>query len=82
MHLLPVGRVTVARRAANAIGEHLVGVLYANGLGAPRDLCAAVTWLERAARQGLEESKQTLHELASKGVLEAAAAVRRLGLAP
>jgi len=39
-------------------------------------------WLERAAKQGAEESKAALRDLAAKGFPEAAAAARRLGLAP
>ena len=63
-------------------GEHYVGALYANGWGVPRDPRAAVMWLERAAKQGAEPSKMTLRNLAASGVPEAAAALRRLRLAP
>jgi len=74
-----------ARRSADQgilVGEHNVGLLYANGSGVPQDLRAAVMWLERAAKQGAEPSKAALRDLAAEGVPEAAAAVRRLGLAP
>ena len=63
-------------------GEHHVGSLYSFGLGLPRDPRAAVIWLERAAKHGAEESKAALRDLAAEGVPEAAAALRRLRLAP
>ena len=72
-----------ARRSAeqgHAVGEHNVGSLYANGMGVPREPCAAVMWLERAAKQGAEPSKAALRSLAAEGVPEAVAAARRLGL--
>jgi len=74
-----------ARRSADQGhdgGEHNVGLLYSYGLGMPRDPRAGVMWLERAAKQGAEPSKMTLRNLAAEGVPEAAAAVRRLGIAP
>jgi len=70
------------RRSANqgnATSEHYLALLYADGLGVPRDVHAAVTWLERAAKQGFGASKQELRNLAAEGVPEAAAALRRLG---
>jgi len=74
-----------ARRSAEqgyVGGEHNVGTLYANGWGVPRDPRTAVMWLERAAKQGAEESKAALLNLTASGVPEAAAAVRRMRIAP
>jgi len=55
-------------------------VLFLNGWGVPRDPSSAASWFERAAKQGREESKQFLRDLATKGVPEATAALHRLGL--
>ena len=74
-----------ARRAAeqgHVAGEHNVGMLYEMGWGVPRDLRMAVSFFVRAAKQGAEPSKAALRDLAAQGVLEAAAALRRLGLTP
>jgi len=71
-----------ARRAADkgdAISEHNVGLLFLNGWGVPRDPSSAASWFERAAKQGREESKQFLRALATEGVIEATAALHRLG---
>ena len=56
--------------------------LYARGWGVPQDPRAATMWLVKAATQGDEFAKKRLLELAAVGVPEAAAAVRRLRLAP
>ena len=50
--------------------------------GTPVDLRAAASWFALSAAQGNEISKEQLLELAVKGVPEAVAAARRLGLAP
>jgi len=73
-----------ARRSAdlgNSGGEHNVGLFYANGWGVLRNLSTAVQWFERAAKQGDRRSAQALRNLAADGVPEAAAALRRIGLA-
>ena len=74
-----------ARRSkdnGSAGGEYMLGQLYFNGLGVPRDVRTAVSWLERAAKQGHNRSEEELRELAVEGVPEAVAAARRLGLTP
>ena len=73
------------RRSAdtgNAISEFYVGQLFKNGWGVPRNSRAAIAWYERAAKQGVEASKQKLRELATEGFPEAFAALKRLQLAP
>ena len=75
----------LARRSANQgnkVGEAIVGVLFENGWGVPRDLRAAALWVAKAATRGNELAKTHLLELAAAGVPDAAAAVRRLRLAP
>ena len=75
----------LARRSAdqgNAIGEYYVAVLYKNGWGVPQDMRAAMLWFVKAATHGDEDAKKRLLELAAAGMPEAAAAVRRLRLAP
>jgi len=59
-----------------------LGALYSNGWGVSRDPRAAVSWFERAARQGNDVSEQALRDLLAQGVGEAAAALHRLGLSP
>ena len=59
-----------------------MGALYHHGWGVPQDLRAATLWYVKAATRGDEFSKKKLLELAATGVPEAAAAVRRLRLAP
>ena len=59
-------------------GEYNVGVVYDYARGIPRDVRTAVKWYSRAAAQGLGEAQARLMQLASEGVAEAAAAVRRL----
>ena len=74
-----------ARRAAdqrNAAGELILGVLYAQGRGVPRDVPKAVVYFSLSAGQGLGQAIKILRDLAAGGVAEAAAALRRLRLAP
>jgi len=74
-----------ARRAADQgdpTAEFNVDVLYENGWGATRDLRAASLWFERAAKQGDEAAAHALRGFVAEGVPEAAAALRRLRLAP
>ena len=66
----------------SANGEFLIGELYENGLGVLQDVCAATLWYSRSAKQGDEVARRSLLGLAAKGVPDAAAAVRRLRLAP
>ena len=70
-----------ARLAADqghAVGQCYLGMLYANGLGVPHDVRAAVSWLERSARQYHFPASMSLLELKGMGVAEAAAALKRL----
>ena len=74
-----------SRRSAdknNALGEHHLGSLYTFGWGVPRDNREAVRWLAKSAAQGFENAIKGLRVFVAKGVPEAAAALRRLGLAP
>jgi TPR repeat protein len=75
----------LARRAADkgdAIGECHMGVLFAEGLGVPQDYREAARWWAKSAAQGNEGAITNLRILAAAGVPEAAAALRRLRLAP
>ena len=75
----------LARRAAeqrNRVGEAVLGELYRHGWGVAKSAREAVTYHARAAAQDSELSKKALCELAAEGVPEAAAALRRLHLAP
>ena len=74
-----------SRRAAeqgNVDAEYNMGVLYANGWGVTRNPRAASVCFELAAKQGDEGAAQALRNIAAEGVPEAAAALRRLRLAP
>ena len=74
-----------ARRAADkghAAGETNLGALYANGWGVPQDVREAIKWWAKAAAKGQESAIKNLRILAADGVPEAAAALRRLRLAP
>ena len=74
-----------ARRAADqadAVGEYYMGVLHEKGWGVPRDTHEAVRWYAKSAAQGDTDAIECLRELATDGVAEAAAALRRLRLAP
>jgi TPR repeat protein len=74
-----------ARRAADqgdAGGMTNLGVLYVNGWGVPQDLREAIKLYAKAAEMGYNVAISNLRELAAAGVPEAAAALRRLRLAP
>ena len=78
-------RLTRARRAAdkgNAGGETNLGALYANGWGVPQDVREGIKWWAKAAAQGKEGAIENLRRAAANGLPEAAAALRRLRLAP
>jgi TPR repeat protein len=73
-----------ARRSAeagNAAGEATLGILYAKGLGVPRDVREGVKWLAKSAAHGFESAIKNLRQLAAAGEADAAAALRRLRLA-
>ena len=74
-----------ARRAADkgdGGGESSLGALYANGWGVPQDVREGIKWYAKAAAQGYEGAIMYLRRHAAAGVPEAAAALRRLRLAP
>ena len=56
--------------------------VYALGQGVPADNREAAKWLAKGAEKGHEGCIKGLRELAAGGVAEAAAALRRLRLAP
>ena len=74
-----------ARRAADkghAGGEGNLGLLYASGWGVPQDVREGIKWWAEASAQGYEGAIEYLRRAAANGVPEAAAALRRLRLAP
>ena len=74
-----------ARRSAdggNAVGAFNAGGIYARGEGVPVDKREAVKWFAKDAEKGDENCIKGLRLLAAEGVAEAAAALRRLRLAP
>ena len=75
----------LARRAADkgsAFGERYMGMLYGKGWGVPQDYREAARWWAKSAAQGDEAAITNLRALVAEGVPEAAAALRRLRLAP
>jgi hypothetical protein len=75
----------LARRAADkgeACGEGIMGLLLSEGLGVAHDKREAARWWAKSAAQGNEGAITNLRMLAAAGVPEAAAALRRLRLAP
>jgi hypothetical protein len=66
----------------NAFGAFHAGGIYALGEGVPVDNREAAKWYAKGAEKGLEVCIQRLRELAAGGVAEAAAALRRMRLAP
>ena len=74
-----------ARRAADkgdAGGINALASIYADGLGVPRNLRKAVTWYEKTAAKGDNVAIFFLRHFSAAGMPEAAAALRRLRLAP
>jgi TPR repeat protein len=74
-----------ARRSAdggNAVGALHMGQIYARGEGVPVDKREAVKWYAKGAEEGNEACIKGLRALVAEGVAEAAAALRRLRLAP
>jgi len=59
--------------------EYVLGRIFCFGRGTPVDLPVAASWFARSAAQGFEPAKRHLRALAVKGVLEATAALHRLG---
>ncbi len=43
--------------------QHVLGILYQNGLGVEKDINTAIYWLEKAAAQGLKEAESYLGHL-------------------
>ncbi len=43
--------------------QHVLGMLYQNGLGVEKDIKVAIYWLEKAAAQGLKEAENYLGHL-------------------
>jgi TPR repeat protein len=43
--------------------QHVLGMLYQNGLGVEKDIKKAIYWLEKAAEQGLKEAESYLGHL-------------------
>lgn len=43
--------------------QHVLGILYQNGLGVEKDIKVAIYWLEKAAAQGLKEAENYLGHL-------------------
>ena len=64
------------------VGAFHAGAIYATGQGVPADYREAARWFARGAVKGEEHCIEQLRELAAEGVPEAAAALRRLRLAP
>jgi len=74
-----------ARRAADGgspAGAFHAGAIYALGQGVPVDKREASKWFAKGAEKGDEGCIKCLRDLAAGGVAEAAAALRRLRLAP
>jgi TPR repeat protein len=74
-----------ARRSAdggNAVGAYHAGGIYHLGQGVPVDTREAVKWYAKGAEKSDEGCIEGLRLLAAQGVAEAAAALRRLRLAP
>ncbi len=59
-----------------------MGLLFAEGWGVKQDKREAARWWAKSAAQGDEAAITNLRTLAAEGVPEAAAALRRLRLAP
>jgi uncharacterized protein len=56
-----------AAEAGQAEAQFDLGVLYAQGLGVPRDLSEAARWYSRAAEQGNAEAQFALGQMCSRG---------------
>ena len=66
----------------NPAGAFHVGAIYELGQGVPVDMREASKWFAKGAEKGDEVCIKRLRALAAGGVAEAAAALRRLRLAP
>ena len=66
----------------NPAGAFHVGAIYELGQGVPVDMREASKWFAKGAEKGDEGCITCLRDLAAGGVAEAAAALRRLRLAP
>ena len=51
----------------DAIAQHNLGVMYADGEGVTKDYIEAVKWYRKAAEQGLAEAKYNLGLMYAKG---------------
>ncbi len=69
--LSPLERVRVIQMAAVDGSPHaqlVLAVMYAEGVGVPRDTARAFAWFERAAKQGNPEAKYAMSQFFSLGV--------------
>ncbi|NOX83728.1 MAG: sel1 repeat family protein [Alphaproteobacteria bacterium] len=53
--------------AGDADAQHLLGYIYENGLGVPRDMARALAYYSKAANQGQADSQYALGDLAFTG---------------
>jgi TPR repeat protein len=60
---LAAERARVLATNGHPKAQHVLGLLYQNGLGVEKDIKVAVYWLEKAAEQGLKEAENYLGHL-------------------
>ncbi|MCC7529173.1 MAG: sel1 repeat family protein [Candidatus Melainabacteria bacterium] len=60
---LAAQRAKVMAENGHPKAQHVLGMLYQNGLGVEKDIKLAIYWLEKAAEQGLKEAESYLGHL-------------------
>lgn len=60
---LAAERAKVLADKGHPKAQHVLGMLYQNGLGVEKDIKTAIYWLEKAASQGLKEAESYLGHL-------------------
>ncbi len=60
---LAAERAKVMAAKGHPRAQHVLGMLYQNGLGVEKDIKLAIYWLEKAAGQGLKEAESYLGHL-------------------
>ena len=60
---LAAERARILATKGHPKAQHVLGMLYQNGLGVEKDIKVAIYWLEKAAEQGLKEAENYLGHL-------------------
>ncbi len=60
---LAAEKARVMAEGGHPKAQHVLGMLYQNGLGVEKDIKIAIYWLEKAAAQGLKEAESYLGHL-------------------